>query len=230
MTDILARFEASIGLNEEVAYQFSARRESVVTNGGLADPRERMSVKAVDYAIELHGSIAHLFAIGRRGSAAALLRALLESSLNCLYLLHLSDMQYAKALDSGEATLPDSSSKVFDACARLPLIGEHIKIVVGSKGNRERMEYFHKLAHGDTEQLNRRTFGQRELAFTDEEVRRFILMADFLLLAVMDTFSHALRDVDFGNEIRAKRNELINIYDVAVPEDDPRSPAPAWRA
>lgn len=209
--------------------QFSVRYESVVTTRGLADPRERMSVKAVDYAIELHGSIAHLFAIGRRGSAAALLRALLESSLNCLYLLHLSDLEYARKLDLGESTLPDSSSKVFDACARLPLIGDYIKMVVGSKGNREQMEYFHKLAHGDTEQLNRRKFDHQEAAFKDEEVRGFLLMADFLLLAVMDTFSHAVGDMDFGNEIRARRNELIDIYHVQVPEDDPRSPAPVWR-
>lgn len=223
------REQSSIDLSKEMFGIFQARFHRAESLGIASDPREIMAIRAADYAIELHASISYLFQLGRRGSGAAMLRSLLEAALNCLYLLHLQDREKANALMLGEGTLPKSSSLVFDECAKIPLIGDYIKTVVGEKGNRQQMELFHKLAHGDTVQLNERRFGPWSENSSDDQIGAFQTMADFLLLAVMDTFSHAIQDPELGELIRAERDRMALARSIEIPDHDPRSPAPAWR-
>lgn len=223
------REQSSINLAEKMASIFSVRLRNAELHGAVSDPREIMMVRATDYAIELHASISNLFLIGHRGSGAAMLRALLEGALNGLYLLHLPDRDEASAIKKGERNLPNSSAEVFDACAKIPSIGDYIKKIVGERGNRQQMTLFHKLAHGDIEQLNERKLGSWRENFSEIQVNAFLTMADFLLLAVMDAFSHAIQDVELGELIRSERDRMAAIYSIELPDHDPRSPAPAWR-
>ena len=91
------------------------------------------------------------------------------------------------------------------------------------------MELWHGLAHGDVVQLNERKLGPWRKNFSEERVGALMTMADLLLLAVMDTFSHAVRDSELGDLIRVERDRVAKKRSIDLPSEDPRSPAPAWR-
>lgn len=189
----------------------------------MTDARDRLAAKATDYVTELHRSQLFLLDSQHYGSAAAMMRLVIEGTLSALYILHLPDEAHAIRLEAGEAFLPDAS-KMFTRCAKLPGIGRYIEQV------RKSQSPFHKFTHGDMPQINRRTRpGDWKATFDKAEIVVFSIISDFLLLGAMDTYSHAVASPDLQRAIRAVRDENAaeaRALGMQIPDDDTFSPSP----
>lgn len=140
----------------------------ILRNGSLdsiGDARDRLTVKATDYVAELHRSQLFLLTDKQYGSAAAMMRLVMEGALSALYILHLKDEANAIQLEDGKTFFP-SAGRMFARCSKLPIIGANIETIGKSQGP------FRKFTHGDMPQINRRhspgdwtgTFDEREIA------------------------------------------------------------------
>lgn len=218
MSPLDARFARSAHLNQ-VCVGILAKKSL----DSLTDSRDRLTVKATDYVAELHRSQLLLLNDQHYGAAAAMMRLVMEGALSALYILHLKDEAHAIQLEDGRTFLP-SAGKMFARCSRLPIIGANIETIGRSQGP------FHKFTHGDMPQINRRhspsdwtgTFDEREIA-------TFSIIADFVLLGAMDTYSHAIADLVLQKAIRGVRDENgaeAKAFGMPIPEDDTLSPPP----
>lgn len=188
----------------------------------IGDARDRLTVKATDYVAELHRSQLFLLADKHYGAAVAMMRLVMEGALSALYILHLKDEARAIQLEGGKTFLP-SAGKMFAETSRLPVIGASIETIGKSQGP------FHKFTHGDMPQINRRhSPGDWTGTFDEREIVTFSIIADFVLLGAMDTYSHAVADPVLQKAIRAVRDENgaeARAFGMPIPEDDTfRSP------
>lgn len=198
----------------------------ILRNGSLdsiGDARDRSTVKATDYVAELHRSQLFLLTDKQYGSAAAMMRLVMEGALSALYILHLKDEASAIQLEDGKTFLP-SAGRIFARCSKLPIIGANIETIGKSQGP------FHKFTHGDMPQINRRhSPGDWTGTFDEREIATFSIIADFVLLGVMDTYSHAVADPVLQKGIRAVRDENATearTFGMPIPQDDTFSPPP----
>lgn len=213
------RIQQSKALNDEML-AFS-RDSSAKT---LTDARDKLTTWAVDYALELHASIVDLSRLGRPASAAAMLRLIMEAALTSLYILHLPDQNIAHRLEAGEEFLPDTR-EIYKRCIDLPVVGPNIEKISKS------LKPFHKLTHGDMPQLNRRRSDANwSETFSMEEASGQLYLADLLLLAAMDSFSHAIRSPDTQTIVRMRRDsvasEVSRRFGAPMPEADDPTPSP----
>lgn len=169
----------------------------------LADPRDRLAAKAADYVAELHSAQLMALRGNHYAAAASQIRLQMEGALSALYLLHLESKEKAEDLESDRAYLPSAKS-MWAHCSRLPNIGQKIQQIASSQGP------FHKFTHGDMPQINRRaSLGNWAACFDDQEIMVHSILADTLLLGTMDTFSHAVNDVELRVAIRNIRDEIV---------------------
>jgi hypothetical protein len=79
-------------------------------------------------------------------------------------------------------------------------------------------------------QINRRhSPGDWTGTFDEREIATFSIIADFVLLGAMDTYSHAVADPVLQKGIRAVRDENVaeaRTFGMPIPEDDTFSPPP----
>jgi hypothetical protein len=219
MTALDARFARSAHLSQ-VCFGILSKRS--VTD--IADARDRLTIKATDYVAELHRSQLFLLTYLHFGSAAAMMRLIMEGALSALYLLHIKDEGQALRLEQGSEYLP-RASKMFAYCSKLPEIGHYIETIGNSQSP------FHKFTHGDMPQINRRGHPEEwSKAFEQNEVFTFSILSDFVLLGAMDTYSHAIADPELQKAIRAVRDERAveaRAFGMQIPEDDTFSPPPS---
>lgn len=189
----------------------------------LADPRDRLAAKAADYVAELHSAQLMALRGNHYAAAASQIRLEMEGALSALYLLHLDSKDKASDLEADRAYLPSAKS-MWSRCSRLPNIGSKIHTIASAQGP------FHKFTHGDMPQINRRSsLGDWKACFNAQEVTVHSILADTLLLATMDTFSHAVRDLQLRVAIRGIRDEVVGqmlAIGIVVPEERTESPAP----
>lgn len=213
-----ARFARSAHLNQ-ICVGILAKKSL----DALTDSRDRLTVKATDYVAELHRSQLFLLTDQHYGSAAAMMRLVMEGALSALYILHLKDEANAIQLEDGKTFLP-SAGKMFVRCSKLPVIGANIETIGKSQGP------FHKFTHGDMPQINRRhSPGDWTGTFDEREIATFSIIADFVLLGAMDTYSHAVSDPALQRAIRVVRDENgaeARAFGMPIPEDDTFSPPP----
>lgn len=212
------RFDRSAHLNQVCVGILRNR-----TLDSISDARDRLTVIATDYVAELHRSQLFLLTQKHYGSAAAMMRLVMEGALSALYILHLKDEALAHELEAGQTFLP-TASKMFGRCSKLPAIGRNIEMIGKSQGP------FHKFTHGDMPQINRRhSPGDWTGTFEQQEILTFSIIADFVLLGAMDTYSHAVADPMLQKAIRTVRDENgveARAFGMKIPEDDTFSPAP----
>lgn len=213
-----ARFSRSAQLNQ-VCVRILGKRPLE----SFSDARDRLTIKATDFVAELHRSQLLLLTDKHYGSAAAMMRLVMEGALSALYILHLKDEAHAIRLEDGKTFLP-GAGKMFARCSRLPVIGANIEVIGKSQGP------FHKFTHGDMPQINRRhSPGDWTSTFDERAIATFSIIADFVLLGAMDTYSHAVADPVLQKAIRAVRDENgaeARALGMPIPEDDTFSPPP----
>lgn len=171
------------------------------------DTRDRLALKAADYAIELHGAIVTLIEDKMFGASGAMARLLIEACLSGVYILHCVPIEKAELMESGQLFLPKHMSEMVKACQEIPNIGPMFK-ALGSTS----MAPFHKLTHGDMPQLNRRLL--RETAFhegyTPHEIETQLVLANTLLLAAMEIAAVASARPDYQSHVRKLRIDMLD--------------------
>lgn len=140
------------------------------------DPRDRLSIKAADYAVELASGLVVLVESGHSAAAAAISRPIIESALTSLYFLYCSPLDWAVAIERGDGYLP-KYSRMMAACSKLPDVGKQLKGID--------ITPFHQLTHGDAMQLNRRLTGGP--AFDAHVQAMQVILAHILALAAMQS-------------------------------------------
>lgn len=189
----------------------------------FSDARDRLTAKATDYVAELHRSQLFLLTYSHFGSAIAMMRLVMEGALSALYILHLEDETHARRLEDEVEYLP-KASKMFTRCSKLPTIGPYIQQISQGQGP------FHKFTHGDMPQINRRESpGNWAETFNQDEIAKFSILADFVMLGAMDTYSHAVSDPALQKAIRDVRDENAieaRAFGVPIVDDNTFSPAP----
>lgn len=146
--------------------------EEMVQGMVADDPRDRLCIKAADYAVELASGLVLLVESGHSAAAAALTRPVIEASLTSLYFLFCSPLQWATAIERGEGYIP-KYSRMLAACSKIPNIGPNLRGID--------ITPFHQLTHGDAMQLNRRMTGGP--AFCIETQAMQVMLAYVLAIA-----------------------------------------------
>lgn len=137
---------------------------------------------AIDLACEHHSAIIRLVCAGEYGSAAALLRPLLEASGSASWLLYIASCDRVRELatdvemaEGRRRDLPLLDELARELQPKFPLI----KALVNGLKDRGPATWLHKYTHGGAAQLVRRTTGWNEA-----EVMLILLRADlFAILA-----------------------------------------------
>jgi hypothetical protein len=199
---IRARAEESRRQNERV--------RQLLPSGPAPTLRADFARCAIDLACEHHSAIARLVMAGEYGSAAAMLRPLLEASGSASWLLYCASCDFIRALPTDAATAEGRGRDLpqIDEMARdlLPIFPD-IKTLSDGLKNRGPATWLHKYTHGGAAQLVRRGPGWNE-----GEVMMLLLRADLFAVlasaaetviaenAELQTYTFGRRD-DLGNEI-----------------------------
>ncbi|HEY0335587.1 MAG TPA: hypothetical protein VGC74_18100 [Stenotrophomonas sp.] len=174
-------------------------------------------VDATDYALEIHRSIVELCASGKPATAAALSRLQIEASLTVCYLLHLDDIGQALRLERGESYLPLTRT-IVQVLSGVPVIGKYVASL--------ELGPFNKVTHGDMQQLSRRNVNNWSSTFEPVEVKAFLVLADSLMFAALDSFGHAVKDVGLRLAVRELNIAAALRAGLPLPAEMPLSPTP----
>lgn len=194
--------------------------------------RHDFAACAIDLALEHHRAIVTLVEVGELGTAAALIRPLLEASASAFWLVYAASDEKIAALPT-EPTVETSNHDI-------PMLGEmataltpFFPAIVGltdglSKKGSRTARWLHKYTHGGTPQLARR---DRANGWLEAEVILALLRADLfaVLGASVQTVLSAnddLRRYVFGQR-DALGAEVASKFGAAVPGGQPQAhPAP----
>lgn len=187
--------------------QQNAQVRRLMRAGAAPSLRADFARCSIDLACEHHSAIARLVLAGEYGSAAAMLRPLLEASGNAAWLLYIASCDFIKALPT------DAMAAEGRGFRDLPLIDEltndlqpifpPVKLMADALKSRGPATWMHKYTHGGAAQLVRRGAG-----WNKDEVVLMLLRADlFALLA-----SAAETAIETNAELQAytfgRRDEL----------------------
>lgn len=189
--------------------------------------RHDFAACAIDLALEHHRAIVMLVEAGELGTAAALIRPLLEASASAFWLVYAASDEEITALP----TQPEVETSDHD----IPMLGEmataltpYFPAIVGltdglSKKGSRTARWLHKYTHGGTPQLARR---DRATGWLEAEVILALLRAD--LFAVLGASVHTVLSVndDFRRYVFGQRDalgaEVASKFGTAVPEGQPQ--------
>jgi hypothetical protein len=176
---------------------------------------------AIDLAIEHHSGIVRLIQVEEYGTAAALLRPLLEANTAAFWLMYVAQCDYILSLSTSTATGRSVDIPQLDRMAKaLVHIFPPIQTLVDGLKNNGPASWLHKYTHGGMPQLLRRRFG-----WSEGEVMHMLIAADIFAIlgpcletviapnAELSTYAFSRRD-DLGDE-------LSRIFDVP---SHPRQP------
>lgn len=189
--------------------------------------RHDFAVCAVDLATEHHRSIVTLIEAQQFGSAAALLRPLLEASTSAFWLLYSASEEHVLALpkdstvETSDHDIPTLSKMAEALLPDFPAI-KALADALSPKGNRS-ARWLHKYTHGGTPQLTRR---DKAGGWLEGEIILALIRAD--LFAVLGASAHTTRHP--SEQLRkyvfdqrdALGAELVSKFEGAVPDPLPR--------
>ena len=200
----------TIRARAEESRQQNAHVRRLFPRGAAPSLRADFARCSIDLACEHHSAISRLVIADEYGSAAAMLRPLLEASGIASWLLYCASCDFIRALPTDAAT---AEGRIHD----LPLIDDlardllpifpAIKTLSDALKNRGPATWLHKYTHGGAAQLVRRGPGWNE-----GEVMMLLLRADlFAVLACaaetviaenaeLQTYTFGRRD-DLGKEL-----------------------------
>lgn len=200
----------TIRARAEESRQQNERVRQLLPGGEAPSLRAGFARCAIDLACEHHSAISRLVLAGEYGSAAAMLRPLIEASGIASWLLYCASCEFISGLPTDAATAegPIRDLPLIDELARdlLPIFPA-IKALSDGLKNRGPATVLHKYTHGGAAQLVRRGPG-----WSEGEVTLLLLRADiFAVLASaaetviaenveLQTYTFGRRD-DLGNEI-----------------------------
>lgn len=188
--------------------------------------RHDFAACAIDLALEHHRAIVMLVEAGELGTAAALIRPLLEASASAFWLVYAASDEEIMALPT-EPTVEASDHDI-------PMLGEmttaltpYFPAIVGlteglSRKSSRTARWLHKYTHGGTPQLARR---DRANGWLEAEVILALLRAD--LFAVLGASIHTVLSAndDLRCYVFGQRDvlgaEVASKFGTAVPEGQP---------
>lgn len=150
---------------------------------------------AIDLALEHHSAIVGLVLHGHYGSAAALLRPLLEAGTCAYWLVYEADCDWIRGLDG--AARGESKRDIPDLDDMLKALRRTIPKVESlwrSLQNKGPSTWLHKFTHGGVLQLQKRGLAE---GWTEQEVQMHLLCADLfsVLAAAVGTVIHQVPDL-----------------------------------
>ncbi len=157
----------------------SQKLHSLLARSAAKNRRHQFARCAIDLACEHHYAHAHLIGIGAHGSAAALLRPLLEASTAAAWLLYKASCDFIMELptnadiENSPNDLPQLRQMAHDLTPVFPAI-ETLLLALKPGGA---AKWLHKYTHGGTPQLVRRTTNH---AWSEPEIMLGLLRADLL--------------------------------------------------
>ena len=194
------------------------RIKALLPGGGAPSLRANFARCAIDLAIEHHSGLIRVAEAGEYGTAAALLRPLLESSTSAFWFMYVATCAEIRALPR---------TAVEDASTDIPMLGEMARLLVPifpavqtlvnelKKGGRAK--WLHKYTHGGTPQLIRRSPG-----WTEGEVMLTLIRGDMfaVLGACLETViasNPALSTYGFGrrDELAEEITSLFGVPQIA---------------
>jgi hypothetical protein len=173
ISSIRDRIELCNHLNHEV------RR--LRTFKSLQTPRYELASRCFDLSIEHHAGLAHLISNKQYGSANALLRCSLESTIAGLWIIYCAGEDLIQRIESGTWNWAfDTMLKVLSSTTETQEIGPHLRKAFSSSSDLVKM--LHDFTHGGTLQLNRRFPGLKENpGFTLGEIRSSLMISDMVI-------------------------------------------------
>lgn len=194
--------------------------------------RHDFAACAIDLALEHHRAIVMLVEAGELGTAAALIRPLLEASASAFWLVY-------AASDEEITELPTEPS-VETSDHDIPMLGEMATVLIpyfpaivaltdglSRKGNRT-ARWLHKYTHGGTPQLARR---DRANGWLEAEVILALLRADLFVVLGASVQTVLSANDDLRRYVFEQRDalgaEVTSKFGTTVPGEQPQAhPAP----
>lgn len=190
--------------------------------------RHDFAACAIDLALEHHRAIVVLVEAGMLGTAAALIRPLLEASASSFWLVYAASDAEIMALPT-EPVVETSDNDIPMLGEMLTALTPYFPAIVGltdglSKKGSRTARWLHKYTHGGTPQLARR---DRASGWLESEMILALLRSDLfaVLGASVQTVLSAddnLRRYVFGQR-DALGAELVNKFGAVVPDGQPQA-------
>jgi len=173
---------------------------------------------AVDLAIEHHSGLIGVAAAGEYGTAAALLKPLLESSTAAFWFMYAATCTEIRGLPTTAVENASSDIPMLGDMARLLVpIFPPVQVIVDELRKGGRAKWLHKYTHGGTPQLIRRGPG-----WTEAEVMLTLVRGDLfsILGACLETViapNPALSAYGFGrrDELGKEMSALFGVPEIA---------------
>lgn len=150
----------TINARAEESRQQNIQARRLMRAGAAPSLRADFARCSIELACEHHSAIMRLVLAGEYGSAAAMLRPLLEASGNAAWLLYVASCDVIQALPTDAATAEGRGFRdlpLIDELARaLQHIFPVVKDLYDALQSRGPATWMHKYTHGGTAQLVRR--------------------------------------------------------------------------
>ena len=200
---------------------------ALLPKGSAPSLRATFARYAIDLAVEHHSGIIRLVQAEEYGTAAALLRPLLEANTAAFWLVYIAECSYIQSLPTSPVAGRSADIPQLDRMASaLVRIFPPIQTIVDGLKNNGPAAWLHKYTHGGTPQLLRRDQGWQE-----DEVMHILIAADiFAILGpsletviapnpVLSMYAFPRRD-DLGDE-------LSRVFGTPAPPRQPHALPPA---
>lgn len=187
--------------------------------------RHDFAVCAVDLALEHHRSIVLLTEAGELGSAAALLRPLLEAAASASWLVYAATDNQILALPTdphAQAAAEDLPMLKELASDLLPYFEAMSTLIQGlaKKGNGA-ARWLHKYTHGGTPQLARR---DRVNGWLEGDVIAGLIRADMFAMAAAASLTALYEDAAFSAHVFGSRDALSAEFSLKSSTPMPQPP------
>jgi len=184
--------------------------------------REHFALAAVDLGLEHHSAVVRCVAAHEFGSAAALLRPLLEAGAAAFWFVYAASVKELASLststdDAPLVDLPGLSAMVLAIEPKFPMV----RTLLDGLKNGGPAKWLHKYVHGGTSQLARRTPG----SWHPEEVRLIVLRADIFACAASAVGTLLTTDPALSRYVFPARDALGATLSEGYPDVDlPQQP------
>ncbi len=167
-------------------------------------PRYALVASTVALAHEHHSSIIKLVEAGNFGSAAALIRPLIETAITGAWALYCAPAEVIEGLFWNKQKMPKPNS-MLTAIERRPELKEKLglKKLMEGKGT-----LFHRFTHGDMDQLRRR-FNAHGYTFSEQENLGTLYISDLMLLLSATIFSVTTRERSLELFLEHHANSIV---------------------
>jgi hypothetical protein len=167
-------------------------------------PRFALVASTAALAHEHHSSITKLIEIGNYGSAAALIRPLVETAVTGAWALYCAPTEVIEGLFRNTHKMPKPNS-MLSAIAKRPELKDKLGLKELMDGQGAAL---HRYTHGDMDQLRRR-FSTHGYTFSKRENTGSLYIADLMLLLATTIFSVTTRERNLEKFLKHHADAVI---------------------